>query len=260
MAGGSEPDVPGEGQGGVPTETGFEDPNAETQDDFAEDGDPSDGYEADEDGEAGESGRGAEDGQQAQNQGNVRRSHSARPGRRERERARLDNLERENREFREQVSRLLQQQQQPSPQQIAEQARLEREQYESLTPYEQHLYTQQKFQQQQQQVLQQISDRTDQGEYARLVEQNPRYRAFEAKVEELRRQAPNVPRRILLATAIGMAALDGQGEAKRGARNTARENRATQQARPATGRSDVAPQRTRGTGARTFEHLRNVQI
>lgn len=258
MAGNSEPNVPGDAPDNVP-EIELEDQNAETQDDFAEDGDPSDGYEADEDGEAGESGGGSEDGQQAQVERNVRRSHSARPGRRERERARLDNLERENRQFREQVERLLQQQSQPTPQQIAEQARLEREQYESLTPYEQHLYTQQKFQQQQQQVLQQISDRTDQGEYARLVEQNPRYRAFEAKVEELRRQAPNVPRRILLATAIGMAALDGGGEAKARARTTAQGNKAAQQARPATGRSDVAPQRTR-TGARGFEHLRNVQI
>lgn len=258
MAGNSEPNVPGDAPDNPEIE--LEDhQGTETEDEFAE-SDPDSGYEADEDGEDGERDRGSEDeGSQAQVERNVRRSHSARPGRRERERARLDNLERENREFREQVSRLLQQQQQPTPAQIAEQARIEREQYEALTPYEQHLYSQQKFQQQQQQILQQINDRSDQGEYARLVEQNPNYRRFADKVEELRKQAPNVPRRILLATAIGMAALDGGGEAKTRARNTARDNKAAQQARPATGRSDVAPQRTR-TGARGFEHLRNVQI
>lgn len=260
MAGNSEPNVPGDAPDNVP-EIELEDhQGTETEDEFAE-SDPDSGYEADEDGEDGERDRGSEDeGSQAQVERNVRRSHSARPGRRERERARLDNLERENRQFREQVEALLRQQSQPTQAQIVEQARIEREQYEALTPYEQHLYSQQKFQQQQQQILQQINDRSDQGEYARLVEQNPNYRRFEAKVEELRKQAPNVPRRILLATAIGMAALDGGGEAKTRARNTARENKAAQQARPATGRSDVAPQRTRTGGAHGFEHLRNVQI
>lgn len=258
MAGNSEPNVPGDAPDSNP-EIELEDQGTEAEDEFAG-SDPDAGDEADADGEDGERDRGSEDeGSQAQVQGNVRRSHSARPGRRERERARLDNLERENRQFREQVEALLRQQSQPTQAQIVEAARLEREQYETLSPYEQHLYSQQKFQQQQQQILQHINDRSDQGEYARLVEQNPNYRRFDAKVEELRRQAPNVPRRILLATAIGMAALDGSGEAKSRARTTAQTNKAAQQARPATGRSDVAPQRTR-TGARGFEHLRNVQI
>lgn len=156
------------------------------------------------------------------------------------------------RTFEQQLQTLLAERNQPrapSPAEIAEQQRQERERFEMMSPYEQHLYTQQKIEQgvaqRTQAMAQTLWDQGDRRAYEDLLERTPAYRKFDAKVEELRRQAPGVERRVLLATAIGLQALDQGGAARSRAARAAEAGRAANGVRPSQARGDVPAQRTR---------------
>lgn len=174
---------------------------------------------------------------------------------------RQDTLEREI-----QISR--QQQRQPTQAEIAEAQRVEDERLSMMSPGEQARYLRQQISRDLGQELQRdrqaLHDRADKTDYDNLLTSDPTLRKFEDKVAELLPQAPGVPRRILLATAIGMAALDNRGRAKTRGQRQGDAARERQRARPSSGgRSDVRSERGRsGTGNAdgSFEHMRNVNI
>lgn len=234
-------DIPG---GQEPVETD----EVELEDDQTEDAESDEG-----EGEAGEDAGGA-DAEIDEDEEGQARSVAAQP-RRARGRPNgevIRELQAQNAEFRRLLAEVREAQQaprQPTQAEIAEQQRIERERFEMMSPYEQYQYTQQQIragvQQETQQIARTLWDQADQREYGDILEKTPAYRRFEAKVNELRAQAPTVPRRILLATAIGMAAMEGGGRQRQRSERNAEVNRQRQEARPAGGRGDVEPQRGR---------------
>lgn len=152
---------------------------------------------------------------------------------------------------------------QPSAAEVAEQQRIERERFEMMSPYEQFQYTQQQIETRVAQRVQQsqvaLWDQGDRRAYDDLLERNPAYRKFESKVEDLRRQAPGVERRVLLATAIGMQALEQGGAARTRATNRAAERAVQNGARPSQARGDVPAHRQR-RGDALEERLRGQLI
>jgi hypothetical protein len=224
--------------------------------------------EAEGDDEAGEpdggSGGGPDDGQEITQRPpqEVRRQS---PTSRRFERLSNENRDLKNRvaDFEKQLASLVQQQRQSSPAEIAAQERAEAEAVSMMAPAEVARYysqrSEQRIQTELNQTRQMLWDQNDQGQYDTLVAQNPAYRRYADRVEELRRQAPGVSRRILLATAIGMRALDGEPGARTRAANRNAEQSRQQMARPSNGRGDVAAPTTRTAGNR-WDRLRNVQI
>lgn len=188
------------------------------------------------------------------------------PTRGQRDFQRLTN---ENRRQKQQLDQLTQQVQQllgtrqPSQAEIAEANRREQEQLEMMTPVQIAQYYEQKTQRNVQELVRQavapIYDQNDRAEYERELERNPRLREFSDTVEDYKRQAPGVPRRMLLATALGMKALDNQGRvAGRAARNAsarAEQHRTT----PTQPRGDTQAQRGR-RGDDLEERLRGQLI
>ncbi len=173
---------------------------------------------------------------------------------------RVQSLVNENRElktklssFEQQLQGLVAQRNQPSPADIAAQQERERQQFELMSPYEQFQYTQSRIREETARNTNQIAsnlwDQNDQRDYAALLETTPAYRRYDDRVAELRTQAPGVSRRVLLATAIGLRALEGNGAARTRASRQAEAGAARNGARPAGGRGDVAPQRGRGEGS-----------
>lgn len=165
--------------------------------------------------------------------------------------------------FEQQLQGLINERRQPSPAEQAQAAEAERQHYEMLSPYEQHQFTQNKIAAEVERRTNGIAlnlwDQNDRRDYETLVASNPAYRRLDEKVEELRRQAPQVSRRILLATAIGLNTLErGPAARTRAARNseTAAARHAT---RPSNGRGDVASSRGRA-GDSLEERLRNQSI
>jgi hypothetical protein len=179
---------------------------------------------------------------------------------------RIRDLETRNSELDRTIRDLLARQnapRQPTQAEIAEQQRLERERFEQMTPYEQHLYSQQQLGQAVQraigQAVQPLRDQSDRMEYDGLLRENPAYRRFDAQVEDLKRQAPDVPRRLLLATAIGMRAMEQGGAAATRQRNQAAANAGRQGTRPSQSRGDVPSERGR-QGQTAADRLRGVKI
>ena len=173
---------------------------------------------------------------------------------------RVQSLVNENRElkarqaqFEQQLAALTAARNQPSPAEVAAQREQERQQFELMSPYEQFQYTQAKINNEVAQRTNQIAsglwDQNDQRDYAALLETTPAYRRFDDKVSELRTQAPGVARRVLLATAIGLRALEGGGAARTRAGRAAEAGAARNGAQPAGGRGDVGSQRGRGEGS-----------
>lgn len=173
---------------------------------------------------------------------------------------RVQSLVNENRElkgklsaFEQQLQGLVAQRNQPSPAEVAAQQERERQQFELMSPYEQFQYTQAKIREETARNTNQIAaglwDQNDQRDYAALLETTPAYRRYDDRVNELRTQAPGVSRRILLATAIGLRALEGNGAARSRAGRQAEAGAARNGARPSNGRGDVVPQRGRGEGS-----------
>jgi hypothetical protein len=185
---------------------------------------------------------------------------------------RYQRLANENRElkgkvdtFERQLQQLVAERRQPSQAEIAAEQAREAEAVALMSPAEVAAYYSQKTERTIRAELQRdravLFDRADKNEYDALLRETPAYRRYDEKVEELYRQAPTVPRRILLATAIGMAAMEGKGRATTRATRAADEARGRQTARPTNGRGDVRSDRGRSTAARDdFEHLRNVAI
>ncbi len=172
---------------------------------------------------------------------------------------RVQSLVNENRElkarqaqFEQQLAALTAARNQPSPAELAAQQEQERQRFELMSPYEQFQYTQAKINNEVAQRTNQIAsglwDQNDQRDYAALLEATPAYRRFDDKVSELRTQAPGVARRVLLATAIGLRALEGNGAARTRAGRAAEAGAARNGARPSNGRGDVGSQRGRGEG------------
>ena len=94
-----------------------------------------------------------------------------------------------------------------------------------------------------------------------IYERNPNYRKFNDKVEELHKQAPAVPRRMLLATAIGLAALDNAGSARTRQQKQAETAQRQQQTKAPGGRGNVAAPRERSGSRRgDWGHMRDIRI
>jgi hypothetical protein len=163
-----------------------------------------------------------------------------------------------------QVRQLLSTQRQPSQAEVEEQRRREDEAYELMSPSQQRAYTENKIARQVQQLVQNavapIHDQNDRAEYERELDRNPKLKRFTDQVEDFKRQAPGVPRRMLLATALGLQALDNQGAVRtRGARNSAAQGE-QHRAAPSSGvRADVSPNRGR-RGDDLDERLRGQSI
>lgn len=150
-------------------------------------------------------------------------------------------------EFDRQLAQLVAERRAPSAAEVAEQQRLEQERFEMMSPWEQHQYSRRLAQQEVENRTNQIAhglwDQNDQRDYAALLESNPAYRRLEADVEELRRRAPNVSRRVLLWTAVGRKAVEQGGAAKTRATRAAADGAARQTVRAPSSRGDVAPDR-----------------
>jgi hypothetical protein len=261
VAGNPDPSVPGDGGPELELESDLESQDAPDGEE-AEDGEDLFVEDADDEGDGdGDDGRDGSQERQAPAQ-NVRRS--SRPNPRQRLRSENTELRSQLTEVQRQLQELARQRQQPSPQEIAEAQRREEEALSMMTPVEMGRYFQQQTNRQVQSQVQQIQaalfDRTDKQEYDRIVEARPTLRKFEAKVEELRAQSPGVPRRWLLAAAIGDAALNNESGARTRSSRQTEEQRRRQAARPSNGRGDVPNTRSRGRQPGNFEHLRNVVI
>lgn len=200
------------------------------------------------------------DARPAQQQGRVRGERAA---------GRIQRLERErdaerarNEAFERQLQQLLNRETE------ADKRRREAEEAERvrmLSPEEQISYHTNKIREETRAELQRTQfalwDQNDQRTLDEIYERNPNYRKFDGKVEELRKQAPGVPRRMLLATAIGMAALDNAGSARTRQQKQADTAQRQQQARPPGGRGNVAAPRERSGSRRgDWDHMRNVHI
>jgi hypothetical protein len=166
-------------------------------------------------------------------------------------------------QFERQLAELTAARQQPSPAEIAAQQEAERQRYELMTDYEKFQYTRQAINQevnrQTQQIAHNLWDQNDQRNYDDLLERTPAYRRFGDQVAELKRQAPGIPRRVLLATAIGLKALEQNGAATTRAATRAAAATARNGVRPAGGRSDVSGDRAR-RGDDLEERLRGQAI
>jgi hypothetical protein len=182
---------------------------------------------------------------------------------------RVQNLVNENRElkarlstFEQQLQTALQQRQQPSPAELAAQQEAERQRYEMMSPWEQAQYLQdninRRVTEQTTQIAQSLWDQSDRREYEALVADNPAYKALEDRVADLKRQAPGVPRRILLATAIGMRAMERGPAAGTRQRRNADVALERNRVRPTRPQGDVP--RNAGRADDLEERLRNTQI
>lgn len=219
-----------------------EDAEAEGEGDDAEDAGDDAEAEGDADADAGDA-----EGQGAQGQAR----HVAPQRRASREdnlRAEFERkLANEREAFNRQLAEVVAQQRQPSQAELARQAEEERQRVELMSPAEVAAYYAQKTERtiterlNQQQAM--LFDRADRSEFEALVERDPTLRKFSDKVEEYRRQAPGVPRRLLLATAIGEQALAQRGSARTRATTRNEAARARQVTRPTNGRSDVPSDR-----------------
>lgn len=162
-------------------------------------------------------------------------------------RRRAQEAERRNQEFQQQLAQVMQGRSQAdlAREQQQEQERLALMSPEERTQYEiQQLRRENQYRDQQYRAA--LFEQTDKIQYDNLVAQNPTYRRFDDKVEELRRQAPNVPRRILLATAIGMSAMERGGQARTRAQNTAERRARANVTNPPGGRGAATGRQRQG--------------
>ena len=249
--------VPGEGAGDEPLEDLDVDLDADEPDEPDE---PEEGEGEGED-EGGEGDGGGEESPEP-----APRSAKL-PTRGQRDFQRLTN---ENRElktkqavFEAQLRELTAARAQPSPAEQAAAAEAERQRYEMMSPYEQFQYAQSKIQGEVQRQTNAVAsglwEQNDQRDYDALLKDNPAYRRLDDRVKELKTQAPAVSRRILLATAIGLRALEQGGAARTRTAKAAEAGAARQNARPSNGRGDAAAQRTQ-TGNSLENRLRNARI
>jgi hypothetical protein len=152
--------------------------------------------------------------------------------------------------FEQQLQSLLAERRQPSPAEQAAALEAERQRFEMMSPWEQHQYTQRQADDRAERRAQQLQatlwNQGDEREYSALLEATPAYRRFDDQVKELQRQAPGVPRKILLATAIGMKAMENGGAARTRSTNRAAAANARQAASPPNARGDVPGGRARG--------------
>lgn len=203
------------------------------------------------------------------------RQRGRHPGRGEPDGDRIRRIEAENATFRQQLQALLQERQQPrqpSPAERAEAERVERERFEMMSPWEQSQYLRQQMQAetrgQLQTVAQALWDQGDRREYEDMLDRHPvvsgmnsRMRqSVEATVEELRAQAPAVPRRILLETAVGRYILANGRAAKTRATNANADQANRNAATPSRAGSDVPGGRARTGRDELVDRLRNVNI
>lgn len=227
--------------------------------------------EAPEPDEGSEADLGDDEGQDDEGQAGPAR-HVAEPPPRTRGAQRFERLSNENRDLRDrvanferQLAQFTQQQRQPSQAELAEAERREAEAVSMMAPAEVAKYyankSEQRVSQELNQTRQMLWDQNDAAQFEQLQTQNPTYRRYVDKVEELRRQAPGVSRKILLATAIGMRAMEGAPAARTRGQNRATATAAANQVRaPSNGRGDVAAPQERGGSGNRWERLRNVQI
>lgn len=172
---------------------------------------------------------------------------------------RVQSLVNENRElkarqaqFERQLADLTATRNQPSAAEVAAFQEQERQRFELMSPYEQAQYTRQvisnEVAQQTNQIRNALWEQNDQQIYETMLRETPAYKRFDDQVKELKAQAPGVARKYLLATAIGLRALEGGGAARTRAANAAAAGVARNGARPAGGRGDVPSERGRGGG------------
>lgn len=173
--------------------------------------------------------------------------------------SKLSDFERQLREISAQAG-----QRQPTQAEIAEQERREQEALELMTPAQVAAYYHQKtlriVEQQTNQTRAHLFEQTDRQQYDGLLAQNPAYRRYDDKVAELKRQAPGVPRQILLATAIGMRAMEGSGAAKTRQAKAAETQAARHRAAPSQARADVPASRRERSGDDLEQRLTGVSI
>ncbi len=256
-------DIPAK-TGGEPAddaEADLENPEIEELEDEAADGEAGDGEAGDDEGsDAAEAGEGQE--RQARC---VETPRGRARGRAYGEQIRELQSQRaaDKAEFDRQLAALMAERRQPSQAEMAAQAEAERMRLEMMSPVEIAAYYHQKtlteVTQQTQQMARSLWDQNDQREYERMLAQTPAYRRYGPQVEDLRRQAPGVPRRVLLATAIGLRALEQGGAARTRAAAAAERGADRNAVRPSSGRGDVSPERSR-RGDDLEERLRNQSI
>jgi hypothetical protein len=167
-------------------------------------------------------------------------------------------------EFDRQLAALVAERRAPSAAEIAEAQAREQAHFEMMSPWEQHQYSRQIANQEVERRTNQIAhnlwDQNDQRDYTALLETTPAYRRLSDTVEELRRRAPNVSRRVLLATAIGLRALEQGGAAKTRATRAAEAGVTRNRVTPSSGgRGDVSPDRG-GRRDNLEERLRGQNI
>ncbi len=241
-------------------DAGEDDPNPELEDaedpeTEEEDADAGDDAGQDEDDEPDE----PEDGRQGRSQETARQdvdrlrhrggAGEARRFSQESERRRA--AEQRSQQLEQQLNYLLQQQGQKSQ---AERDREEADRIALMSTAEFAVYVrnqaQQTVQQQVGALRKQIFDESNQSQFRELLARNrvaaAGARAHRDRLEELRRLAPDVPQRVLLATAIGEAAIErGEAALTRGANRAAAANERVR-ARPASGGRDQPAERRRG--------------
>jgi hypothetical protein len=219
--------------------------------DEADEGDDVSGDDAEGEGESG--------------QGQAR--HVAAPPPRQ---GRYQRLANENRELKSKLSTFERQLQevvaarhQPTQAEIAAQQREEQERLALMTPDERVDYRMAQMQRSMDDKLTRtqaaLIDQADKTDFQNLVAQRPNLRRFEPEVEDLKKQAPGLNRRALLAYAIGNKALERELSARRKAERDGAGQRQRQTARPSNGRGDIAADRRRSGGGLT-DRLRGVQI
>ncbi len=155
--------------------------------------------------------------------------------------------------FEQQLQALVAERRQPTQAEQAAAIEQERQHFELMTPYEQFQYSQAKIREETarntNQIAQNLWEQNDLRDHAALLESNPAYRRYDDAVTELKQRAPGVARRFLLATAIGLKALEQGGAARTRAGKAAETAAERQNARPAGGRSDTPSDRGRTDGS-----------
>lgn len=162
-------------------------------------------------------------------------------------RRRAQDAERRNQEFQQQLQQLVQGRSQAD---LAREQQMEQERLALMSPDERVEYRMQQmernFQFREQQTRAALFDQSDKLAFDNLVAQKPTLRRYEAEVERLRQQAPNVPRKYLLAVAIGLPAIDRMGAAQNRAQNRAERSARANVTNPPGGRGAATGRQRQG--------------
>ncbi len=168
-------------------------------------------------------------------------------------------------EFERQLRELTQQRREPSPAEWAEAERIERENFEMLSPWQQKQHIEGRvraeIERRTRETQASLWDQNDRTQYESYLATHPKLKRFADAVEETRKFAPNVARRILLEREIGRAALENMDAAGTRSGTRTQAERERNRTSPPNGRADVPTSERRRSGAGSLEErLRYAKI